>query len=79
MKFTVNISYCRRNKSDNSEIVYWKEKEIRDDGYSQVYLDFVKENNIKNLTAKEQELLKLLVDNNYGNLNKIITLYKNGK
>jgi len=69
MKFTVKIPKCFKYTT-------WYKTEIRDDNYSQGYLDFIKENNIKNLTVKEQELLKLLVYNNYGNLDKIITLYK---
>lgn len=71
MKFIVKIPKCFKYTT-------WYKTEIRDDGYSQVYLDFVKENNIQNLTVKEQELLKLLVDNNYGRLDELVNNYKNG-
>lgn len=45
--------------------------------YSEKFLEFVKNNNIRNLTCKEQELLILLVDNDFGRLNHLINLYKN--
>lgn len=47
--------------------------------YSEKFLQFIKDNNVRNLTCKEQELLILLVDNDFGRLNELISTYKNRK